>query len=295
MLSILKKLDKTINPEEIHKKTEKGIEESKQEMSVITLKTIMSLIDLTTLSVTDNEDTVIALCNKVNNFPKVFPNIPNVAAICVYPSLVSAVCSNIRKPNIGIASVGGGFPASQTFPEIKCKEVQLAVEKGATEIDIVLSVGKFLAEKYTEVHTEIADLKKAAGKSKLKVILETGALPDYNAVRKASIIAMDAGADFIKTSTGKIQPAATPEAFFVMVEAIFDFYSETGRAVGIKPAGGISTAEDALIYYSIVKYILGGQWLNNKLFRIGASRLTNNLINKIQDLSGEKSSILPYF
>ena len=288
-------LDMSINPEEIDLKLTEMIENSKQEMSIGNLKIIMNLIDLTTLSVTDNEANVSELCNKVERFPSVFPHIPNVAAVCVYPSLIPVVCSYIKNTNIGFASVGGGFPASQTFMEIKIKEVQLAVERGATEIDIVLNVGHFLAGKYVEVQDEIAVLKKAAGNAKLKVILETGALPGYAAVRKASFLAMDGGADFIKTSTGKIEPAATPEAFLVMVEALHDFFNETGKAIGNKPAGGISTPEDALIYFTIVKNVLGEQWLNNKLSRIGASRLSNNLLSKIQDLSGEGQSFLPYF
>ncbi|MDX2445325.1 MAG: deoxyribose-phosphate aldolase [Bacteroidales bacterium] len=288
-------LEMPTNHENIELKVAEMIENSKQEMSVANLKKIMNLIDLTTLSVTDNEANVSELCNKVERFPSVFPNIPNVAAVCVYPSLIQVVCSTIKNANIGFASVGGGFPASQTFMEIKIKEAQLAVERGATEIDIVLNVGNFLAGKYVEVQDEIAVLKKATGNAKLKVILETGALPGYGAVRKASFLAMDGGADFIKTSTGKIEPAATPEAFLVMVEAIHDFFNETGKAIGIKPAGGISTPEDALIYFTIVKNILGEHWLNNKLFRIGASRLSNNLLGKIQDLSGERQSFLPYF
>jgi len=292
---LVTKLYTPVNQEKIRQNSQELIENSKKELSVENLKLIMSLIDLTTLNVTDNEEVVTEMCNKVEGFQDVFPKIPNVAAICVYPSLISVVRSAISKPDFGIASVGAGFPASQTFPEIKIQEVKLAVESGANEIDIVLSVGKFLAGKFNDVYDEIVGLKSAAGSAKLKVILETGALPDYDAIRKASVLAMAAGADFIKTSTGKINPAATPEAFLVMVNAISDFYKETGKSIGIKPAGGISTAEDALIYFNIVKGVLGKDWLNNKLFRIGASRLTNNLLYKIHELSGEEYSNQSYF
>jgi deoxyribose-phosphate aldolase len=287
--------DMSINQEDLEHKVAQMIESSKLELSIANLKKIMNLIDLTTLSVTDNESKVSELCNKVERFPGVFPHIPNVAAVCVYPTFIPLVCSTIKNVNIGFASVGGGFPASQTFIEIKIKEIQLAVEQGATEIDVVLNVGHFLAGKFVKVQEEVAILKKAAGTAKLKVILETGALPGYAAVRKASFLAMDGGADFIKTSTGKVEPAATPEAFLVMVEAIHDFYNETGKTIGIKPAGGISTPEDALIYFTIVKNVLGDTWLNNTLFRIGASKLSNNLLAKIQGISGEETSFLPYF
>ena len=295
MDSIVYKLDTPVNHESIKQKSRELIESSKKEMSVENLKLIMSLIDLTTLSVTDNEERVKKMCEKVEVFQDVFSDIPNVAAICVYPSLISVVGSTISNPNFGIASVGAGFPASQTFPEIKSREVQLAVENGANEIDVVLSVGEFLAGKFDAVYDEIVALKNASGMAKLKVILETGALPDYDAVRKASIIAMAAGADFIKTSTGKIDPAATPEAFLVMVKAISDFYKETKKSIGIKPAGGISNAEDALVYFNIVKKVLGNDWLNSKLFRIGASRLTNNLLDKIHELSGIENPNRSYF
>ncbi len=187
--------------------------------------------------------------------------------------------------NIGIAAVSAGFPSSQTYREVKELETEMAVSKGATEIDIVLSVGEFLAGNYKNVHEEIKAIKKACGNAHLKVILESGSLKTADLIRKASLLSIDAGADFIKTSTGKTQPAATPEAAFVMLNAIKDYYKISGKKIGFKPAGGISTAEDAAIYYRLTEKILGEEWLNNKLFRIGASRLANRLIEKVYDKS----------
>jgi deoxyribose-phosphate aldolase len=271
------------------------IEKSRNEMTVNNLKFLVNSIDLTTLSTEDNETKVSDLCDKINRFQENFPSVPGVAAICIYPSLVPVAKRYLKEKNTRIASVAAGFPASLTFAEIKEKEIELAVAAGADEVDIVLSVGKFLEGKYDEVHDEIARLKKAAGKAELKVILETGALPDIDAVWKAAVLAMDAGTDFIKTSTGKISEAATPVKFFIMAEAIRKFYQKTNRIIGIKAAGGISTPEEALIYYTIVKNVLGEKWLNNKFFRIGASRLTNNLLGKILELSeNNKTNILYY-
>lgn len=284
-----------LQKDEIKLSAAKQIELSRDDMTLDNLKFLMSCIDLTTLNTEDNEPKVSGMCNKVNHFHDNFPSVPNVAAICVYPSLVSAVKQNLKVDHIHIASVAAGFPASLTFNEIKMREAELAVEAGADEVDVVLSIGKFLEGKLKEVHAEIAGLKKACGEAKLKVILETGALPAYEDVRKAAILAMDAGADFIKTSTGKIAEAATPDKFFVMASAILDYYRKTKREVGIKAAGGISTGADALIYYTIVKNILGEKWLNNKYFRIGASRLTNNLLGKITELSENKKTDISYF
>ncbi len=285
MQELFNEYPKTILLKNIKNTTEKLIKTSQVEMTDSNLKTLVSLIDLTSLNVDDNEKKIQDLCLKVNLFNEAFPSVPNVAAICVYPSLIPVVFSNLNSRKVRIASVAGGFPASLTFIEIKKREIELAVEAGADEIDIVLPVGKFIEKKYKDVHDEITQLKEAAGKAELKVILETGALSGYESVRNASLIAMDAGADFIKTSTGKIPQAATPDKFLVMVEAIKDFHNKTQKMVGIKAAGGISTPEDALIYFTIVKNVLGEKWLNNKYFRIGASRLLSNLLDKIQELS----------
>ncbi len=241
----------------------------------------LNQIDLTTLSVDDTTDKVATMAQRVNEFETQFPHLKNVAAICVYPALVKTVRDHLTAP-IGIAAVAGGFPASQTFLEIKVAEAAMAVKDGATEIDIVLPVGKFLEERYEEVADEIMEIKAAIGEAHLKVILETGALRSAENIYRASILAMAAGADFIKTSTGKIAVNATPEAAYVMCNAIRAWYEKTEQVVCFKPAGGVSTTDEAVAYYTIVKEILGQDWLNNTRFRFGASRLANNLLTSIQ-------------
>lgn len=285
MQELFNEYQKTIIQKNINNTTEKLIKVSQEEMTESNLKTLVSLIDLTSLNVDDNTKNIQDLCLKVNLLTEALPSVPNVAAICVYPSLIPVVFSNLSSRKVRISSAAGGFPASLTFIEIKKREIELSVEAGANEIDIVLPVGKFIEEKYEEVHDEITQFKEAAGKAKLKIILETGALSGYKAVRKAALLAMDAGADFIKTSTGKIPQAATPDKFLVMAEAIQDFHLKTNKMVGIKAAGGISSPEDALIYFTIVKNVLGEEWLNNNYFRIGASKLLGNLLDKIKELS----------
>lgn len=247
------------------------------------LKKVFGLIDLTTLSERDNTENVSLLCRKVNQLGENFAEIGNVAAICVFPELVGVVKEKLENPLVSIASVGGGFPASQTFTNIKVMEIEQAIQLGAEEIDIVMSVGKFLMEDLEYVDYEINVIKQRMGPVHLKVILETGSLNDLSLIRKASLLAIGAGADFIKTSTGKISPGATPEAMVVMCSAIRDFYNRTGKKIGIKPAGGISDPETALLYYQIVKEILGEDWLNNERFRIGASRLANRILGYIFD------------
>ncbi len=259
------------------------------------LKLIFSLVDLTTLNTDDTASKVKMMCEKMNEFPGQFPDYPLVGAICVYPLLVPVVHENLVEKQVNIASVAAGFPSSQTYPEVKEKESRMAVEAGANEIDIVISVGKFLTMEFDYVSAEIRNIKKAIGDAKLKVILETGLLPDPSAIYRASMISMESGADFIKTSTGKIQPAATPEAVLVMCHAIKDFMQKTGRKVGIKPAGGISTSEQALAYASIVKGVLGEEWLDPGLFRIGASKLANNLLSEIFSMETGKKQVVSYF
>ena len=259
------------------------------------LKLIFSLVDLTTLNTDDTESRVKLMCEKMNEFPDQFPGYPLVGAICVYPVLVPVVHKNLIEKQVNIASVAAGFPSSQTFPEVKEIESRMAVEAGANEIDIVISAGKFLNNEFDYVSAEIRQIKKAIGDAKLKVILETGLLPDPSAIYRASMISMESGADFIKTSTGKIQPAATPEAVLVMCHAIKDFWEKTGRKVGIKPAGGISTTEHALEYASVVKGVLGNEWLDQGLFRIGASRLANNLLSEIFSMETGKPQKVSYF
>jgi deoxyribose-phosphate aldolase len=245
------------------------------------LMNILNVIDLTSLSTTDNKSSILHLTGKVNSFQSRFTNIPNVAAICVFPNFVSVVKDKLTAKNVRIAAVAGAFPTSQTFRSIKIAECKMAIDAGADEIDIVIPVGAFLGNDYAMVADEILEIKEAIGNKHLKVIVESGLLGDYELIFKASMIAMDAGADFIKTSTGKVNISATPEAAYVMCRAISDFYAETGIRVGFKPAGGIVTAADAFTYYQIVSYCLGNEWLNNKYFRIGASRLANNILSEI--------------
>ena len=256
------------------------------------LKTILSLLDLTTLNTTDTQTKIVSLCNKVNSFSNHFPDLPNVAAICVYPAFIETARKNLAVNNVKIASVAGGFPSSQTFLAVKLAEVSQALESGAEEIDIVMSLGVFLDNNFSSVLNELKEVKRLVKKNHLKVILETGALSSYNDVYLASMLAMEAGADFIKTSTGKQKPAASLEAVAIMCSAIHDFYLSSGKKVGIKPAGGISTVVDALPYLSLVAAVLGEDWLNPGLFRFGASRLANDLISKLIEFEkGEKEEI----
>lgn len=261
------------------------------------LMKIFSLIDLTTLNSTDTHAKVKSMCSKINEFRKLesYSAYPDVAAVCVYPSLIEVVKNNLKAFNVNVASVAGGFPASQTFIEIKCKEAKMAVEKGADEIDMVISIGKFLDGDYETVFEEIKAMKAACGKAHLKVILETGVMPSPNEIYKASILAMEAGADFIKTSTGKVQPAATQMAVYVMTMAIKDFFNKNGKRIGIKPAGGISDGKTAIEYYAIVKDNLGDEWLTSDLFRIGASSLANNLLSEIKSLDIGGKAEVKYF
>ncbi|MDA3817780.1 MAG: deoxyribose-phosphate aldolase [Prolixibacteraceae bacterium] len=244
-------------------------------------KLALSCIDLTTLNSTDTEEKVKAFTQKVNDFPNHFEGLDNVAAICIYPNMVKAVEETLQLPEVNIASVSGGFPSSMTFTPVKVEETKLAIEARADEIDIVLALSHFLAGEFQEAHNDIAAIKNVMGDVHLKVILETGALETPENIWKASMLAINAGADFIKTSTGKMNPAATPMAAYVMCLAIAYHYKETGEKIGFKPAGGISTPEDALVYLSIVKEVLGDEWLNPTLFRIGASRLANNILSDI--------------
>ena len=246
------------------------------------LKTCLGCMDLTTLNTTDTEKRVVSFANKVNRFKESFAEYPHPAAICVYPNWGKCVKENLAVEGVKVAVVAGGFPNSQTFLEVKLQECRMAVEQGADEVDIVLSLSKFLAGDFEGVANEIREIKKAIGEKHLKVILETGALGGAENIAKAAHLAMDAGADFIKTSTGKQEPAATPMAAIVMCNCIKEHYKATGRKVGFKPAGGISTAKDAISYLAIVDTVLGKEWLNPGLFRIGASRLANSLLSELE-------------
>lgn len=241
-----------------------------------------STIDLTTLSCNDSVESVSRFAGKAVEFYKDYPDIPNVASICVYPPFVETVGLAVDGSPMRITSVAGGFPSSQTFLEVKMLEVAMAVENGADEIDIVINVGELLEGHCNEMANEIEVLRNEAADVVLKVIIESGALKTPELIRKASLLAMLAGADFVKTSTGKIDVAATPEAAVVMCEAIRDYYEKTGRKVGFKAAGGVRTAQDAALYYTIVQQILGDGWLTPDLFRIGASSVANNLLSAIE-------------
>jgi deoxyribose-phosphate aldolase len=244
-------------------------------------KLALSLIDLTTLNSTDTVDHVRKFTEKVNEFPNHFEGLENVAAICVYPNMVATVEETLQLPEVNIASVSGGFPSSMTFTQVKIQETKLALKAGSDEIDIVLALSHFLSYDFQAAHDDIAAIKACMGDAQLKVILETGALKTPENIWKASHLAINAGADFIKTSTGKMEPAATPLAAYMMCSAIALCFETTGEKIGFKAAGGIATSDDVLIYLAIVNEILGEEWMNPKLFRIGASRLANNLLTDI--------------
>jgi deoxyribose-phosphate aldolase len=259
------------------------------------LKIILSLLDMTTLHTTDAEKKIRSLCEKVNQLTHRFPEIPNVAALCVYPSLVPTVREALTAPDVKIASVAGGFPSSQTFLKIKLAEIEMAITSGAEEIDVVISVGKFLESNLPAVEKELKEIRRVVQKNCLKIILETGALSSPDNIYRASMLAMESGADFIKTSTGKYQPAATIEAVGVMCTAIGDYYSATGKRVGIKPAGGISASSEALPFLAIVVNTLGTDWITPSLFRFGASRLANHLLSDIESFRRGRKEEISFF
>jgi deoxyribose-phosphate aldolase len=282
----LSKYNTHLHDDEIMMKVDQLIEKHLGENNNIDVKKeIFHCIDLTTLKCTDSEESVMKFTEKVNEFVDKYPDLENVAAICVYPNMAEIVSDSLEADNVKIACVSGGFPSSQTFMEVKVAETAMALHAGAEEIDIVMPIGKFLCGDYEGMCDEIGELKDICGEKTLKVILETGALRTASNIKKAAILAMYAGADFIKTSTGKEAISATPEAALAMCEAIKEYYKETGRKVGFKAAGGIDSVKKALAYYTIVKEVLGEEWLNNGLFRIGTSRLTNLLLS---DIIGEE-------
>lgn len=243
-------------------------------------KKCLTFIDLTTLNGDDTEEKVVKMAAAVNDFTDNYP-CQNVASICVYPSLVPTVKETLNAEGVGITAVVGGFPAAQTFIEIKVAETAMTVAAGATEVDMVLSQGKFLSGNYEECFDEIAEIKAAAKDAHFKVILETGALKTAENIWKASILSLAAGAEFIKTSTGKIPVNATPEATYIMCQAVKAWYDKTGEVRCYKAAGGVATTEEAVQHYSIMKAVLGEKWLDNKHLRFGASRLANNLLSSI--------------
>ncbi len=238
-------------------------------------------IELTSLSTTDSDESILAFVEKVNRFDEVYPDLPHVATICTYPCFASTVSESCEIEGVETTCVSGAFPSSQAVIEVKVAETALAIKDGATEIDIVMPVGKFLSGDYEGVCDDISELKQVCGSVPLKVILETGDIKTASNIKKASLLAMYAGADYIKTSTGKEKISATPEAAYVMCQAIKEYYDRTGIQIGFKPAGGINTVMDAITYYTLVKEVLGDKWLTNKWFRLGTSRLANLLLSEL--------------
>lgn len=244
-------------------------------------KFLFSTIDLTTLNSTDSPSSVADFTERVNAFEEEYPELPSVAAICVYPNFAQVVRTVLDVSSVRVACVSGGFPSSQTFPEVKVAETALAVEGGADEVDIVFNLGNYFDEDYQEVCDEIDEIKHACRDARLKVILETGALKTVEHIRAASILSMYSGADFLKTSTGKGYPGASLEAAYVMAKCIKEYYDKTGTMVGFKASGGVATTADAVAYYTVIKEVLGDAWLTPEYFRLGASRLANNLLSDI--------------
>lgn len=278
----LSKYNTDISDEEVREAVKKIIAEKVHENDTPEVKKfLMGSVELTTLKTTDSEDSVLAFTERVNDFDATYPDLPHVATICVYPCFAKIVSESLEVDGVEIACVSGSFPSSQAVIEVKIAETALAIKDGATEIDIVMPVGKFLSGDYEGVCDDINELKQVCGEHKMKVILETGCLKTASNIKKASILAMYAGADYIKTSTGKLEPAATPEAAYVMCQAIKEYYDETGIQIGFKPAGGINSVMDAVIYYTIVKEVLGEKWLTNQWLRFGTSRLANMLLSEI--------------
>lgn len=264
--------------EEVSKAVKKLLNKhEKENFTAEVLKQIHGFIDLTSLTSIDTKESIWKLVDRVNDFEGIRPDVPNVAAICTYPLFIETVKQALTAQEVKIASVAGGFPSSQTFMEIKIAETGMAVMQGADEIDMVMNIGYFLEENYEELAEEIQEVKESCRTAKLKVILETGALKSPENIQKAAILALYSDADFIKTSTGKGYPGATPEAVYVMCQTIKKYHSITGRKVGIKVSGGVRTAEEAVRYYTIVKEILGNDWLTKELFRIGASSLVEDI------------------
>ncbi len=284
---VFKKYNLELDDEKVKAQVQRLVADHLKENDTVEVKKfLLNSVELTTLQTTDSEDSVLRFVEKVNEFDSKYPELGHVATVCVYPNFAKICHDTLENGEVEIACVSGSFPSSQTFLEVKIAETAMAIHDGATEIDIVMPVGKFLAGDYEGVVEEIEELKSVCGDKKLKVILETGALKTASNIKKASILAMYAGADYIKTSTGKMEPAATPEAAFVMCQAMKEYYDETGIQIGFKPAGGMKVVDDALTYYTIVKEILGEKWLNNTMLRLGTSSLANKLLT---DILGEET------
>ena len=282
----LSKYNCDVNDAEVTAAVNKIIEEKVPQNDTPEVKRFLfSCICLTTLTTKDSAESVLALVEKVNKFANEYPNMPHVATVVTYPRFTKLVCDTLEVEGVIPTCVSGCFPSSQGAIEIKVAETALAIKDGAENVDIVMHVGEFLSGDYETVCDEISEQKAACGEVPMKVILETGDLPNGSAIKKASLLAMYAGADYIKTSTGKEKVSATPEAVYIMCQAIKEYYNETGIMIGLKPAGGINTVKDALTYYTIVKEVLGEKWLTNYYFRLGTSRLANLILS---DLEGKE-------
>ena len=280
---ILSQYNTDIDDEQVKSEVENLLKNHLQENNTREVKMfLLNSVELTTLQTTDSEDSVLKFVEKVNKFDDVYPELGHVATVCVYPNFAKICHDTLENDEVEIACVSGCFPSSQSFIEVKVAETALALKDGATEIDMVIPVGKFLSGDYEGMCDEIAEIKAVCGEKKLKTILETGCLKTASNIKKASLLAIHAGADYIKTSTGKLEPAATPEAAFVMCQAIKEYHEKTGIQIGFKPAGGMKTVNDALSYYTIVKEVLGEKWLTNQWLRLGTSSLANKLLSEIE-------------
>ena len=270
-----------LQDDEVHKKTTAILDKSNENNTPEVLRFLYSCIDLTSLNTEDSKESIWRFTETVNDFEGSRPDVPNVAAICVFPNFVSTVKEALTAENVKVAAVAGGFPSSQTFAEVKIAEVSLALADGADEIDIVLNAGLFFEENWEDLCQEIEEIKEVCRDAHLKVILETGLLKTASNIQKATVLSMYSGADFIKTSTGKVYPGASPEAVYVICQTIKEYSRMHRRKIGIKVSGGVRKAEDAVNYYTLVKEILGNEWLTPQLFRIGASGLTKKLLERV--------------
>ena len=278
----LEQYNLNITDEEVKAAVTKIIAEKVSENDNLEVKKfLLGSVELTTLSTADTEEKVLAMVEKVNKFDSEYPDLPHVAAVCAYPCFTKLIADSLEVDGVDITNVTGNFPSSQALLEIKTIETALAIKDGATQIDIVMPVGKFLSGDYEDVCDTISELKQTCGDVPMKVILETGDLRNAHDIKTAAILAMYAGADYLKTSTGKEKISATPESVYVLCQAIKEYHKKTGIQIGLKPAGGINTVMDAVIYYTIVKEVLGEKWLTNYWFRMGTSRLTNLLLSEI--------------
>lgn len=280
---VLKESEVPIDRDLIKSEVEKISEKINELKTPEVYAKIFNCIDLTTLNTIDSQNSVTGFIQRVNDFDNEYPQFPNVAAVCVFSNFAGLVRSALEVTGVKIAVVAGGFPSGQTFTAVKVADAALAVSEGADEVDVVMNLGMLRDGNYEELCDELIEIKHSIKDAHLKVIIESGALKDPEQIRNASILAMYSDADFIKTSTGKVYEGASPEAAYVMCQCIKEYYEKTGRKVGFKAAGGVRSSEDALLYYAIVREVLGEEWLDNRLFRIGASSLANSILAKMID------------